>query len=221
MEQVELLAQSREEFGKKGPARRLRSTGRVPAVLYGAGIDGSVVMSLENKELVKVLHTEAGKNVLINLKLDGADDPRLVMFQEVVKHPLKETIQHVDLLVVSKDHTIVVDVPIHLTGKAEGVTLGGHLQQELRQVKVECMPQSIPDAIDFDITELAIGQTIHIGDLVLPDGVSAHDDPAGTIVSIVAPVTETEEISAEEAEDELAKSFGEEPGAKAEEESKE
>ncbi len=220
MEQIELSAQSRAEFGK-GPTRRLRSTGRVPAVLYGTGIDGSEIMSLENKELSKVLHTEAGKNVLINLNLDGVGKPRLVMFKEIVRHPLKETIQHVDLFVVTMDHTIIVEVPIHLTGKAEGVVLGGLLQQELRQVKVECLPNNIPDAVDYDITELAIGQTIHIGDLVLPEGVSAHDDPAGTIVSIVAPVIESEEKTAEETEEELAKSFGEEAGAKTEEESKE
>lgn len=220
MEQIELLAQSRAEFGK-GPARRLRSTGRVPAVLYGAGIDGSEVMSLDYKELSKVLHTEAGRNVLINLDIDGSGKPRLVMFKEIVRHPLKETIQHVDLYVVSVENTIVVEVPIHLTGKAEGVVLGGILQQELRKVKVECLPTNIPEAIDYDITELIIGQTIHIGDLQLPEGVSAHDDPAGTIVSIVALAAETEEKSAEEVEEELTKSFGEEAGDKTEEESKE
>jgi large subunit ribosomal protein L25 len=220
MEQIELSAQSRAEFGK-GPTRRLRSTGRVPAVLYGTGIDGSEVMSLDNKELSKVLHTEAGKNVLINLDIDESGKSRLVMFKEIVRHPLKETIQHVDLYVVSMEHKIIVDVPIHLTGKAEGVVLGGLMQQELRQVKVECLPTSIPDAIDCDITALEIGQNLHIGDLVFPEGVSAHDDPAGTIVSIVAPAAETEEKSAEEAEEELTKSFGEEAGDKTEEESKE
>ncbi len=220
MEQIELSAQSRAEQGK-GPARRLRITGRVPAVLYGAGIEGSEKLSLDNKELSKVLHTEAGKNVLVNLNLDGVGKPRLVMFKEVVRHPLKETIQHVDLFVVSMENSIVVEVPIHLVGKSEGVTLGGLLQQELRQVKVECLPNNIPDAIDCDITELGIGQNLHIGDLTFPGGVSAHDDPAGTIVSVVAPAAESDEKSAEEAEEELNKSFGEEPGAKGEEESKE
>jgi large subunit ribosomal protein L25 len=220
MEQIELSAQSRAEFGK-GPARRLRSTGRVPAVLYGTGIDGTEVMSLEYKELSKVLHTEAGKNVLINLDIDESGKSRLVMFKEIVRHPLKETIQHVDLYVVSMKHKIIVEVPIHLTGKSEGVVLGGLMQQELRQVKVECLPTNIPDAIDCDITALEIGQNLHIRDLVFPEGVSAHDDPDGTIVSIVAPAAETEEKSAEEVEEELAKSFGEEAGDKTEEESKE
>jgi large subunit ribosomal protein L25 len=221
MEEINLSARPREEFGKC-PSRRLRRDGRVPAILYGSSIPKAVALSLDGKLLEKVLHTGAGENVLVNLSLEGgngATEERKVMFKDITRHPLMESIQHVDLLEVVMDKKIAVEVPIHIAGKAEGVAMGGILQQETRKVRIECLPGKIPDSLDADVTPLAIGNALHVSDLKLPEGVEVLDDPALTVVSVVAPVTEEEAKTAEEVEAELAESFEEkEEGAEGAEE---
>ncbi|MBI5588341.1 MAG: 50S ribosomal protein L25 [Deltaproteobacteria bacterium] len=207
MEQINLSAQPRQTRGKCA-AGRLRRTGSVPAVLYGQGIKGAITLALSNKELEKVLHTAAGGNVLVNLSLEG-DKARMVMFKEVSRHPLRGSLQHVDFVEIRMDHKITVDVPVHLTGKAEGLAFGGIIQQEHRTVKVECLPTQIPDSVDLDITKLGVGQSLHASDIVLAEGLTVLDEPGTTIVSIVAPTAEVAPKTAEEVAAELAKSFAE------------
>ncbi|MEE9543681.1 MAG: 50S ribosomal protein L25 [Thermodesulfobacteriota bacterium] len=219
MEQINMVSQQRVETGKC-PSRRLRKAGRVPAILYGAGIKGAIQLSLNNKELEKVLHTGAGENVLINLSFEGDKDSKMVMLKEITRHPLKESIEHVDLLEVLMDKKVHIEVPIHLVGKAAGLAFGGIVQQETRKVKVECLPDQIPGSLDADITSLEIGQALHISDIVLPEGVKALNDMEETVVSIVAPVAEVEEKTAEEVEEELAKSFEDKDAGEEKEEEK-
>lgn len=207
MEQINLSAQPRPATGK-GAAGRLRKDGSVPAILYGQAIKGAISLALSNKELEKVLHTAAGGNVLVNLALEG-DKTRMVMFKEVSRHPLRGSLQHVDFVEIRMDHKITVDVPVHLTGKAEGLAFGGIVQQEHRTVRVECFPTQIPDSIDLDITSLGIGHSLHVSDILLAEGVDILDDPSTTIVSLVAPTAEVAPKTAEEVEAELAKSFAE------------
>jgi large subunit ribosomal protein L25 len=208
MDQINLSAVERSTTGK-GPAGRLRRSGMVPAVLYGPGIDGAISLSLNNKELEKVLHTGAGSNALVTLKLEGSENDRMVMFKEVTRNPFRETINHVDLIEVILGTKITVDVPLSITGKAEGVALGGILQQETRTVSIECLPSKIPSSIDVDVTNLAIGDSLHAKDLVLAEGHTVLDDPEMTIVIVGAPVAEEEVKTAEEVEEELSKSFEE------------
>ena len=176
-------------------------------------------LSLNNKELEKVLHTGAGENVLINLSFEGDKDNKMVMLKEITRHPLKDSIEHVDLLEVVMDKEIHIEVPVHLIGKAVGLAFGGIVQQEIRKVKVECLPNQIPGSLDADISSLEIGQALHVSDIVLPEGVKVLNDRDETVVSVVAPVAEVEEKTAEEVEEELAKSFEEkgEEGEKVEE----
>ncbi|MBI5643385.1 MAG: 50S ribosomal protein L25 [Deltaproteobacteria bacterium] len=215
MEQINLTASQRQETGK-GPARRLRSAGAVPAILYGAGVKDALPLTLNGKELEKVLHTAAGGNVLVNLSL-GGDKNRMVMFKQITRHPLMGSLQHVDLLEIHMDHKLVVEVPLHVIGKAEGIAYGGIVSQELRKVRIECLPTQIPDSFDVDVTPLAIGQSLHVKDLKLADGLRAVDDADMTIVSVVAPTAEVAPKTAEEVEAELAKSFEEKEEAEKEE----
>lgn len=208
MEETSIVAQPREATGKC-PSRRLRKDGKVPAVLYGAKSEGSVNLSISGKVLEKVLHTSAGGNVLVSLTVEGQKKPRMVMFKEVVRHPMRDSIQHVDLYEVAMDHKVTVDIPVHITGKSEGVALGGVMQQEARTINVECLPGNIPESFDVDVTALGIGDAIHIRDLELAKGVEVLDDPDATIVSIVMPTAEVEAKTAEEVEEELSKSFEE------------
>lgn len=216
MEQISLTAQKREATGK-GPSGRLRVGGKVPAILYGPGIKGAVSMTLDGKELDKVLHTAAGGNVLVNLSIEGGAR-KTAMFKDISRHPLSGSIQHVDLYEVRMDHKIHVDVPIHIVGKAAGLAFGGIIQIEHRKVKVECLPMNIPDAFEVDVTPLGIAQSLHVRDLSLPEGVKSVDDPAMTLVSVVAPTAEVAPKTAEEVQAELAKSFEEKEEEKKKEE---
>jgi len=208
MEQVNLTAQKRIATGK-GAAGRLRTAGSVPGVIYGPGIEGALSIAVKGKEMEKVLHTSAGGNVLVSLNLEGETKPRMAMFKAVRRHPLKGTIEHVDLLQIQMDHRIVVEVPVHVIGKAAGLTFGGVIQLESRTVRIECFPDRIPTGIDIDVTKLNVGHSLHIKDMTLPEGARAVADPMATLVSVVAPTAEVAPKTAEEVQAELAKSFEE------------
>jgi large subunit ribosomal protein L25 len=168
------------------------------------------------KELDKTLHTHAGGNVLVTLDIVG-DKSRTVMFKEVVRHPLRGTVMHVDLLEVNMNELVEIEVPVHLTGKAAGLAYGGIVQHETRTITIECLPSQIPDSIDVDITALNVGQSLHVKDIPLASGLKAVDDADLTIVSIVSPTAEVAPKTAEEVQAELAKSFAEKEEGKKEE----
>ena len=220
MDVIELNAAIREETGK-GPAKRLRMAGNLPAVLYGADIDENLKLSLSSNELEKILHHTSGGTLLVNLMVDKAKKARTVMFKDVERDPVRDRLLHVDLMEVRLDQAVAVEVPLHIIGKCKGVAEGGLIQHDHRNVKGECLPNNIPDSIDVDITELEIGQSLHIKDLVIPDGFTLLEDEEVTIVSIVAPAVEVEEKTAEEMEEELAESFSEKEGEEGEGEKKE
>lgn len=212
MKEISMDARKRPETGKNA-ARRLRMRGQVPAVLYGAGIDGAVPIALPASHLYRVLHTAAGENVIITLNIEGEKEPRMVMFKEIDLDPVKETVEHVDLMAVVFGKKMTVEVPVHITGKAEGQKQGGILQHGVRKLTVECVPRAIPDAVNVDVSGLNIGDSIHVKDIKLPEGVRIVDDPETTIVTVAPPVVEAEVKTPEEAEEELARSFEEKEGA--------
>ena len=215
MDTVELNAASREETGK-GPAKRLRAGGHLPAVLYGPDLDENLKLTLNSNELEKILHHTSGGTLLISLLIDKAKKARTVMFKDVLRDPVRESLVHVDLMEVSMDKAVAVEVPLHIIGKSKGVAEGGLVQHDHRIIKGECLPNNIPASIDVDITELEVGQSLHIKDLVLPDGFTSLEDEEVTIVSVVAPTIE-EEKTAEEMEEELKESFSEKEGEEGEE----
>jgi large subunit ribosomal protein L25 len=206
-EEISLPVGIREVTGRS-TARKMRREGQAPAVLYGPGIEKSLPLSINMKELERVLHLSAGANVIVTLDINGKEK-KVAMFKEVVRHPVTNAIEHVDLIHVVYGTLITVEVPLHITGKAKGQVLGGIVQHGVRKMTVECMPRAIPDSLDVDITELSIGDALHLKDIPLPKGVRLTDDPEATVVSIVAPAAEAEAVTGEEAEEELAKSFEE------------
>ncbi|MBI5893932.1 MAG: 50S ribosomal protein L25 [Deltaproteobacteria bacterium] len=198
MEQIELTAKQRQGVGKE-IAKKLRREGLVPAILYGPAIKEAMPLSLNSKDLKKALATSAGSNVLVNLKIqDDKKEKRMAMFRGFQRNVLTREIIHADIYELVMDHKLVVDVPIHLTGKAQGVALGGILQQEARTLKVECLPNQIPDKIDVDVTSLIIGHSIHVKDITLPQGLKIAGDPNQTIVLVAAPMAEVAVKTAEE-----------------------
>lgn len=221
MEELSLNVWKREDFGK-GPVARLRRTGMLPAVLYGPEMKKNLALKIDGKEVDKILHSGGGTNVILKLKIDGSKD-KTAMFKEIQRHPAVGEIQHIDLIEVLMDHKVTVEVPVHVIGLAEGVKLGGIMQQELREVKIECLPGQIPNDFEVDVSELDIGQSLHLSALKLPEGVKMIDEASITIVSIVAPTVVEEPKTAEEIEGEIAESLeeGEEGEAKEETESTE
>ncbi|HBZ69244.1 MAG TPA: 50S ribosomal protein L25 [Deltaproteobacteria bacterium] len=187
-----LSVEVREHTGK-GMGRRLRASGRIPAILYGRGRE-SVPISLDPRLLERILATsDAGMNTLIDLAVSGRSDlaGKVVLVKELQRHPVQGALLHADLYEVDLTKTIEVSVPIHVVGTAAGVALsGGILDQALRELEIECLPRAIPDEIAVDVSALMIGQSIHVRDLALPEGVKLLSDPDLSVVSVVAPAAE-------------------------------
>lgn len=213
MENLDISAEMRQK-GNGGAAGRLRAESIVPAVLYGHKVKENLVLSVKMVDAEKALGKSQGGNALINLKIEGNDD-RVVMFKDIQRHPSKETLQHIDFLEVVMDEKVIVDIPVHLTGKCEGVTLGGILEQPARTIKVECLPANIPASIDVDVTSLLVGGSVHVKEVTLPEGVEPMDAPDHTLVLVTQPREEkVEEVVEGEEGAEVAE--GEEGAAPAE-----
>lgn len=185
-------AKSRNTHGKSA-ARRLRSEGSVPAVVYGKGITASSV-ALAPKDVLAVLATEKGQNTVIEMTVDGAKS--LVMIKEFSVHPVKRSLVHVDLVEVKLDRPVDVQIPLFTHGKAVGVTAGGLLRQVFRTLPVRCTPDKIPAKLDVDVTELALGDAISTAEVKVPEGVSILLPSEQTIVAVVAPEKDRTEDAA-------------------------
>jgi len=195
MQQKTMSIELREKVGK-GVARKLRANGRVPGVVYGKGFE-PVAVSVDAKELSGVIVGEAGRNNLITLQGGGSLNGSTVIVADLQKSALKGTLVSVDLHKINMDEKVRVHVPVVLVGTAAGVKEGGMLDVVMHSVELECLPTLIPENVTVDVTDLAIGHAIHVGELNLPAGVKALDDPKATIVSIHGRVTEP--VAAEEA----------------------
>jgi large subunit ribosomal protein L25 len=193
--QVSLTAEPRTDLGK-GPTGRLRRTGRVPAIVYGYEVEPTAV-HVDALELYHVLHTEAGRNVMIRLELDG--DTTLVFARDLQIHPIRQEVVHVDFLAVDRNAQISVDIPVHLVGEEDTVDDNGVLNQVLYTVPIAVKPLDVPNAIELDVTGMAIGDVKRVEDLVLPEGADFEIEPERTVVTINAPISE-EALEALEAE---------------------
>lgn len=209
MELIDIKATIRATKGN-GPARALRRDGRIPAVLYGPGTE-PVSLSVNIKELEQVISHGAGTQVLLNLQIEG-DKPasKTAMIKELQTHPVSRHFLHVDFYEIAMDRKIKVKIPVVTTGKAKGVENGGMLQVIRREIEVLCLPIEIPETIEIDITDLDIGDSIHINEIPLGENVEIQEEVNFTILTILSPKTAE---SAEEGEEELE--AGETPAAEA------
>jgi large subunit ribosomal protein L25 len=196
--ELKLTAEHREATGK-GAAHRIRAAGRVPGVIYGQGAD-PVAISVDARELFHLLHTEAGGNVLVDIRVDG--DHMLAMPREIQRDHLKGSVKHVDFLRIARDEKIAVDVPVHLTGESHGVKEGGVIEHHLWNLHVECLPQDVPASIDADISALGLNESLKVSDIRIPGNVTLLTSLDEVVVSVVPPqvlrVEEEEEEAAEE-----------------------
>ena len=201
METVALNVRAREETGK-GVARSLRRQAQLPAVFYGRGIQ-PVPLAVKAGEVDKLISSAAGENVLIDLNIErgGSTQSHRAMIKEIQVDPLQQNILHVDFYAISMDEKISLEVPVTLTGEAVGVSEGGILQQVRRSIEVNCLPDQIPEAFEVDVSNLAIGDSLHVSDLEVPEGVEVLAEERLTLASVVPPAKE-EEIIAEIPEEE-------------------
>ena len=178
-----LKADPRSRTGK-GAARKLRAAGRVPGVVYGHGMD-PVHVSVDARDLFHVLHTDAGMNVMIDLRVDR--DRYLAMPREVQRDHIRGQFLHVDFLRVARDEKITVEVPVQLVGESRGVKQGGVIEHHLWNLSVEAFPQDVPTAIEADISGLGLNESLKVGDLPVSDRVAILTPAEETIVSVVPP----------------------------------
>ncbi|MDP6979294.1 MAG: 50S ribosomal protein L25 [Myxococcota bacterium] len=192
MGDASLAVELRTETGK-GVARKLRAEGRIPAVLYGHG-NPSVSLTLEAKTLERLLKaSHAGLNTLIDLEGASEVSGKTVLVKELQRHPFAGTLTHADLYEIDVTSKLHVSVPIRLVGTAAGVKLGGVLEHMMREIDLLCLPSSIPDSVDVDISELEMGDTLHARDVNLPDGVETNVDEQLPVAHVALPRVEEEE----------------------------
>lgn len=206
--ELKLVAERREGSGK-GVARKLRAVGRVPAVVYGQGIEPASV-SVDAKELYHVLHA-GGANVLLDLIVDGK--PQLALARDVQRDHIRNRFVHVDFLAVSRTEKITIAIPVQVNGESVGVKAGGVLEHHLWEIQAECLPGDVPDAIEADISELAVGDSLKVSDLPVPSGVTILSAEDELVLAVVPPqAREVEEVEAAEGAEGEAAAEGEEAG---------
>jgi large subunit ribosomal protein L25 len=189
----ELNIELRDGKGK-GAARKLRAAGRIPGIFYSAS-DGAQSIALDPRVLERLIRVSAaGINTLFDLRGGGALDGKRVLVKEIQRDPVTGTPLHADLYAVDLDRTIQVSVPYHLMGTAQGVKMGGIVDHSLREVELSCLPRWIPEEIEVDISELDVGDSLHVRDIPLPENVTLVSDADLSVVSIVAPAAAEEEV---------------------------
>jgi large subunit ribosomal protein L25 len=218
LEQIDLKALVRKTTGK-GPARTLRREGRMPAVLYGQKTD-SIMLSIDIKEFEQIVKKANIGSLLLNLQIqNGKTLTRPAMIKELQTNPVTGAFLHVDFYEIDMQRKITVSVPVVTRGKSAGVEEGGMLQIVRRELELYCLPTAIPEAIKVDITDLEIGDAIHVREIALPAEVELPEDVDFTVVTVLAPKIEEEVVAEEEIEEgeEAAEEEGAEGEAAAEE----
>jgi large subunit ribosomal protein L25 len=194
MATASLSAEARTETGK-GVARKLRAAGRVPAVVYGHAREPQA-LSLTTRELEKLLSQIATGSTVVELTFGGATTKTLI--REVQRHPFKKQILHVDFQELVAGEKVTVEIPLVFVGTPEGVRLSGALlEQILHSLEVLVDPSNIPNHIDVDVTNLAMGHSLHVRELTLPAGLEVLTDEDATVCAVVAPRAVAEETAAE------------------------
>ncbi len=202
MRRIDIEANVRTETGR-GPSRRYRAQGEIPAILYGPKTE-PISLTVPEKGMTRILSSASSQTALFNLTISGGEGSALkktTMVKEVQWHPIGSRLLHVDFFEVQLDKMITVDVPVRLEGSPKGVQLGGVLEQIRHEITISCLPTNIPEAIIVDTSDLDIGEAVHVADIDLGEGREAVAETNFTIATVVttrAAVEAEEEAEAEE-----------------------
>jgi len=202
-----VVATPREGRFNKNAARRVRVEGKIPAVVYGAG-QGAVAVTVDPRVITKILHSDSGHNTIFDLEVTGASLVK-AMIVDWQREPIKGALLHIDLKRIAMDKTMIVSVPIQLTGVPLGVrTQGGILEHVLREVEIECLPGDIPSHLDVDVSGLELNQAIHVSDLPHSGSIKFLGEEGATVAHVTVmreEVVEAEAAVVAPAEPEVAK----------------
>lgn len=195
-------------------SRRMRAEGKIPAVVYGHGMD-PLSISIDRRELRQALSGAAGMNTILDLTVDG--EVYATLIKDIQRHPVKRSVQHIDFIQVNLNEDIVVAIPIHLVGEAKEVSAhSGLVDLAMQELFVRTTPRNIPDGVTIDITDMTMDSVIRVEDIPLPDGVAAEADADAAVVTVLTmrtPVLDEEEAAQEAA---AAEAEGEGEGGDAE-----
>ena len=197
-ERIQLGVTTRETAGS-AESRRLRAAGMVPGVLYGAGKKAHP-FTVEERELRRVLTGDHGLHAILDVVFDGQKTAHHAVLKEYQLDPVRPRLLHIDLHEVRLDQSIQAQVAVEPFGESAGVKEGGVLTLVLREINVEALPMEVPDRFELDITALAIGDSLRVGDVRPPEGVTILDDPEAVVLNVTPP-TKIEEPEVEEAEE--------------------
>ena len=210
MSQPVIAARVRKNKGK-GAARKLRKNNQIPAIFYGPKTE-PVMLAVDYSELKGIMKRGSGENIVIDLQVqsDQGTETRKAMLKDLLMDPVKDTFLHADFYEISMDKKITVGVPIRLVNTPVGATDGGILQHIRRELTISCMPGKLIDFLDLDVSGLDIGDSLHIRDIELPEGITTAEEDHLTVALVAAPtvtpeaveeeVVEEEEVTEEEAE---------------------
>jgi large subunit ribosomal protein L25 len=197
MEAVALRASARKTSGK-GPARRARTSGLIPAVFYNPQAE-SLMLTVSAGDMKNILK-KSDENIFINLQIEdeGKATDRMSIIKDIQIHPLTRQVIHIDFYEISMDHKLTVDVPVHFEGTPEGIGLGGELQVMKKEISISCLPSILPDHIAVDISGLKVGEALRIRDLPLTEGMTILESE-DAILAMFSVTREAMKSEAEEA----------------------
>lgn len=196
--QVKLSASSRAESGRNA-VKAVRARGGIPAIIYG-GKSTPSNLEIKKRDIEVLLARSVGENILVELEIQdgGKTSNRLSLIQEIQHHPVRGDILHVDFHEVSVNEEITAEVVLEPFGEAIGVkTFGGLLQQSIRALPIRCLPKHLPELITVDVSNLNVGESLHVGQITLPEGVTADTDPELTAFLVSEPTVAEEPVAAE------------------------
>ena len=210
MRQLPLAAHIRETTGK-GAARQLRKNDQLPAIFYGPGTE-SIMLTVDYPELTRITKQGKGENIILDLQIksDHGEETRKALLKDLMVDPVSGAYLHADFYEISMDKEITVDIPVTIVNTPLGVTEeGGFLQHIRREIPVSCLPDRLIDSLDIDVSEMNIGDTVHIRDIEFPEGITCSEEGHLTVVVVSAPgggMEEEEEELEEGIEEETADS---------------
>jgi len=201
MGDILLKAQVREETGKE-ISRKLRAQGLIPAILYGPSVQ-PIPLVVNPTAVLKILEKEQAASSFLDLEITDAKNSQIkkVLIKDVDFHPTTDQLIHVDFYQITVGKELTLDVPIVIVGKAKGVEKGGVLEQNLRELTISCLPKLVPSHIEIDVANLDIGDSIHVADISVPEGIKIENDPQVPVVTLVAPEEAKAEAEGEEVEE--------------------
>jgi large subunit ribosomal protein L25 len=206
MAQFTLAAKVRDEKGKQA-AKKFRREKRLPAIFYGPGAN-SVMLTVDSHELDLILAKKSGENVIIGLQIesDKGVDSKTVILKDLNTHPVSRAHLHADFYEISMDKELTLEIALHFINTPKGVVNGGMLQPIRRELEVSCLPDKLVDFIEVDVSGLEIGQSLHVGEIVLPEGIKSSLAPDLPVATVMAPSAAAEPgAGAEKAEGEEKK----------------